>query len=71
MTYCVPHKIPIKATGSSFNHPNTFKEWHEIAKQQWMSLLVAQHHIPFAERVPENCNFVGNVRIVVDRNDTL
>ena len=71
MTYCVPHKIPIKATGSSFDHPNAFKEWHEIVKQQWMSLLVGQHHIPFAERVPENYNFAWNVRIVVDRNDIL
>ena len=69
--HVVYHKGLIYAIRSSSNHPNTFKEWFEIVKQQWVSLLVAQHHIPYAERVPENWNVAWNLRFVVGRNDIL
>ena len=61
----------IYAITSSFEHSYTSKEDYEAVKLQWMSLLVAQHHTPFAERVRENWNFAWNLRCVVGRNDTL
>ena len=38
---------------SSFDHPSRHREDIETLGQQWMSLIVAHHHIACAERVPE------------------
>ena len=50
----VDHNGIIQASGGSSNHAHTSKEGQEIIKQQWVSILITQHHISLADQVPQN-----------------
>ena len=47
------YRGPLYAIKSSSKHPHTLQEGYETPQQQWMSLLIAQHQIAFAEKGPE------------------
>ncbi len=53
MAWCEQYQGLVDATKSFSNHPHMFEECYGALKQQWMSLLAAQHPIPLAERVPQ------------------
>ena len=54
MTLCADYKVLVDAVGSSSNHLNIFDEGYETFMHHWVSLLVAQHPISCAERVPKS-----------------
>ena len=66
----IDNKEHIDAIRSTSSHLYTSKEGYETLKQQWMYLIIAQHPISCAERVPKTLHFVWNLRVVLGRNDT-
>ena len=66
----VDHMGVVYSARSSSSYSYISKAGFGTLEQQWVSLLVAQHHIPLPEKVPEKWNFAWNLRLVGSRNDT-
>ena len=69
--HSVDHKALIFAVRTSFHHLYKFKEGYGILKQQCVSLLIAQHPIFHAERVPKIWCFAWNLRGICAINYTV
>ena len=55
----------------SFNNSYIPREGYETFKQQWIFSIAAQHLISCTERAPGIWYFAWNLRVVLNRNDTI